>query len=199
MNYQSFNLKEPSEIKDFIERNQNIRIMLNEVKPKLNKYFPESKLTLELCDNLKWSDDIKLLINIDVDETMFYNGLINNLNNIYDNISHLREDVSNDIVLFPKLISETLYSQNINPDRLCNYIARECYFNSENKGVKIVKEIRIREIPKKQKINEIIQYCSTHNKPHITDIVNDLSLDLVETDEIIDDLFEKGINLNVRY
>lgn len=35
--------------------------------------FPNSKITLEVCDSLEWTDNTKLLINISVNEDMFFN------------------------------------------------------------------------------------------------------------------------------
>jgi hypothetical protein len=56
-----------------------------------------------------------------------------------------------------------------------------------------------REIPKSQQVDEIIEYCRTHDNPNISDIVYDLQLELFAVDDIIDELEEKGIHLNVKY
>ena len=56
-----------------------------------------------------------------------------------------------------------------------------------------------REIPKSQQVDEIIEYCRTHDNPNISDIVFDLQLELFAVDDILDELDEKGIHLNVKY
>ena len=57
----------------------------------------------------------------------------------------------------------------------------------------------IREIPKEQQVEEIIKYCSEHENPNLSDLLFDLQLDLLDVDTIIDELEEKGIDLNVEY
>ena len=72
------------------------------------------------------------------------------------------------------------------------------YFNNDFEQNEL-REVTLREIPKSQQEDEIIEYCKIHENPDISDIVYDLRLDLFDVDDIIDELEEKGIQLNVRY
>ena len=56
-----------------------------------------------------------------------------------------------------------------------------------------------RQIPKSQQIEEVVEYCRTHDNPNISDIVYDLQLELFDVDDIISELEEKGTILNVKY
>ena len=79
-----------------------------------------------------------------------------------------------------------------------NLVARTTYFNSDfDKNWQ--REVIIREIPKSQQVKEIIEYCKRHPEPDLSDIVFDLQLDLFDVDEIIDELAEKGMELNVKF
>ncbi|MDO5859879.1 hypothetical protein [Methanobrevibacter sp.] len=77
-------------------------------------------------------------------------------------------------------------------------MARTTYFSSDS-DKNLQREMSIREIPKKQKEKEIIEYCQRHPSPDLSDVVYDLRLDLFDVDEIIDELEETGMKLNVGY
>ena len=79
-----------------------------------------------------------------------------------------------------------------------NLVARTAYFNNYNNGI-IQRGMSFRDIPKSQQVEEIIEYCKTHENPNISDIVFDLQLELFAVDGIIDELEQEGIKLNVQY
>ena len=79
-----------------------------------------------------------------------------------------------------------------------NLVARTAYFNNYNNGI-IQREMSFRDIPKSQQVDEIIEYCKTHENPNISDIVFDLQLELFAVDDIIDELEQEGIELDVQY
>ena len=72
-----------NQINDFINLNGTTLTILKAIEPQLIKHFPHSKFSLELCDNLGWTTETKLLLNIHVYEDMFFNGMLDNFNNIY--------------------------------------------------------------------------------------------------------------------
>ncbi len=81
-----------------------------------------------------------------------------------------------------------------------NLIKKGLYLNSSDfvresirDKLKVVNEIDLRDIPRKQKKEEIIEYCEKNKTVLLSDIANDLSLDIFEVNEILDELIEEGI------
>ena len=184
------------EIKKFIESNENTKEILEAIKPQLKKHFPNSKLSLEICNRLTWTTETKLLVNVNVSEEMFFNGMLTHFNEIYETINPLIEDIFCPIVLFPDLGNDKY--DKFSYDCAINLIARTSYFNSDfDKNMQ--REMSLRDIPKSQKEKEIIEYLNIHENVDLSDLVFDLQLDLFDVDEILDKLAEKGIDLNVKY
>lgn len=185
-----------SEIDDFIKSNEKTLDVLKAIEPQLTKHFPDNEYSLEVCDKLSWTSETKLLVNVHVNEEMFFNGMLAHLNDIYHEINPLIEDMLCPIVLFP-------YFSNSHYDKLgdksaINLIARTAYFSNDF-DENYQREMTIREIPKEQQVTEILEYCKSNENPNISDMVFDLQLDLFDVDRIIDGLEENGINLNVEY
>ena len=189
-------LSKEDKIYEFIDNNENTQEILNFLLPQLTKHFPKSTFSLEICNKLEWTTEEKLLVNISVDEEMFFNGLIDHFNEIYSKIDYLIEDIFCPVVLFPDLGNEIYDRMNYNS--VINLVARTAYFNSDfDKNMQ--SEMTLREIPKTQQIKEIVEYCKMHHNPDISDIVYDLRLDLFDVDDIIDEMESNGYELNVRY
>ena len=184
------------DIENFINMNKNTLTILEAMHPELIKHFPQSKFSLELCSNLGWTTETKLLLNVPVSEEMFFNGMLDHFNEIYEEIKPVIEDIENTVVLFPEI--ENKKFDRMSNNSAINLIARTAYFNNYNNGI-IQREMSFREIPKEQQEKEIIEYCKTHKNPHISNIVYDLQLNLFDVDDIIDELEEKGLKLNVQY
>ena len=184
------------DIAEFINHNKDTLKIINAMEPHLITHFPNNEFSLELCDNLGWTTETKLLLNVRVGEEMFFNGMLDHFNNIYKEIEPVIEDIENTVVLFPEIIDKNF--DKLSNTSVINVIARTAYFNNYNNGM-IQKEMSFREIPKSQQITEIIDYCKTHPNPNISDIVYDLQLELFSVDDIIAELEEQGIELNVVY
>ena len=185
-----------NQIKKFIEENENTREILEVIKPQLKKHFPNSKFSLEICNRLTWTTETKLLVNVNVSEEMFFNGMLAHFNEIYESINPLIEDIFCPIVLFPDLENDKY--DKFSYDCAINLIARTSYFNSDfDKNMQ--REMSLRDIPKSQKEKEIIEYCKKHPHPDLSDIVFDLRLDLFDVDDIIEELESSGMDLNVEY
>ena len=185
-----------NQIKKFIEENENTREILEVIRPLLKKHFPNSKFSLEICNSLTWTTETKLLVNVNVSEEMFFNGMLTHFNEIYETINPLIEDIFCPIVLFPDLGNDKY--DKFSYDCAINLIARTSYFNSDfDKNMQ--REMSLRDIPKSQKEKEIIEYLNTHENVDLSDLVFDLQLDLFDVDEILDELAEKGFEINVRY
>lgn len=184
------------QINDFIDSNENTLKILDAMEPHLIRHFPDSKFSLEVCDSLGWTTESKLLLNVQVSEDMFFNGMLDHFNDIYKEIEPVIEDIENTVVLFPEITGKEF--DRLSNNSAINLIARTAYFNNYNNGI-IQREISFREIPKSQQIEEIIEYCKTHDNPNISDIVYDLQLSLFEVDDILDELEQKGMKFNVEY
>ena len=164
--------------------------------PQLKKHFPNSKFSLEICNSLTWTTETKLLVNVNVSEEMFFNGMLTHFNEIYETINPLIEDIFCPIVLFPDLGNDKY--DKFSYDCAINLIARTSYFNSDfDKNMQ--REMSLRDIPKSQKEKEIIEYLNIHENVDLSDLVFDLQLDLFDVDDILDELAEKGFEINVRY
>lgn len=189
---EKFELVSPElEVKHFIEDNASTIAILNEIHPQLLKHFPKSRVSLELCDELEWTTESKLLVNVHVSEEVFFNGILNHFNEIYEGIDPLIEDDFCPIVLFPSLSNEKYDKMSYNS--VINLVARTAYFNGDfDKNMQ--REMTIRDIPKEQRAKEIIEYCKAHPNPDFSDIVYDLQLDIFDVDDIIDEY-----GLNVKY
>lgn len=127
---------------------------------------------------------------------MFFNGMLNHFNDIYEEIAGYIGESFCPIVLFPDLSNDDYDRMSYNS--AINLMARTTYFSSDS-DKNLQREMSIREIPKKQKEKEIIEYCQRHPSPDLSDVVYDLRLDLFDVDEIIDELEETGMKLNVGY
>lgn len=181
---------------EFFKKNKDTLKIIKEMEPHLAKNFPNNKFSLEICDELGWTTETKLLLNVQVSHEMFFNGILDHFNDIYKQIEPTIEDIENTVVLFPDI-------NDVNIDKMSNtnavnVIARTAYFNNYNDGI-IQREMSFRNIPKDQQIKEIMEYCKTHQNPNISDIVYDLQLKLFDVDDIISELEERGIELNVKY
>ncbi|WP_458453738.1 hypothetical protein [Methanobrevibacter sp.] len=181
----------PSErkINDFISNNESTLEILNAIEPQLDKHFPNTKFSLEVCDRLEWTTEIKLLLNVHITEEMFFNGMLNHFNEIYAEIEPLIEDMLCPIVLFPKLQNQKYETMTNNC--AINLIARTAYFNNDYDG-SVEREILIRDIPKEQQKIEIMEYCETHDDIFAPDIEEDLKLDFYDICEILDELEKEG-------
>lgn len=185
-----------SEILKFIADNKNTLEILNAIKSDLMESFPDTEFSLELCNSLKWTTEEKLLVNVHVNEETFFNGMLTHFNEIYEKIDPLIEDIFCPIVLFPDLSNENYDKMSYNS--AINLIARTAYFNNDfDKNMQ--REMSLREIPKTQMENEIIQYCKKHPNPDFSDVVYDLQLDIFDVDDIIDKLESSGMKLNIKY
>jgi hypothetical protein len=184
------------QIIEFVDSRKNTIELLEAIKPLLDNHFPESEFSLELCDDLGWTSETKLLLNVHIDYEMFFNGLLNHFNDIYGCIEPVISDDENTVVLFPDLDNDRF--DRLSNNSAINLIARTAYFNNYNNGI-IQREVSFRKISKAQQEKEIIEYCKTHDNPNISDIVFDLRLELFDVDDVITELEEKGIVLDVEY
>ena len=191
-----FKLISSDEICIFIKSNKNTLRILEAMESHLKEHFPNSVFSLEVCDELAWTTETKLLLNVQVNEEMFFNEMLTHFNEIYKEIEPVIRNIENTVVLFPEIEGKDFNKMDINS--AINLIARTAYFNNFNDGM-IQREVGFREIPKEQQEKEIMEYCKCHKNPNISDIVFDLQLNLFDVDDIIDELEEKGISLNVRY
>ena len=184
-----YELKSPEEIEKFINDNEKTVEILNAMEPHLKKYFPKSKCSLEVCNKLNWTSETKLLLNVNVSEEVFFNRILTDFNNIYSEIEPLIEDILCPVVLFPKIINKQF--DRMDNNCAINLIARTAYFNNDYDG-SIESEISLRDIPREQQKQEIMDYFNTHEDIWAPDIVDELLLDYGDVNEILEELEKEG-------
>lgn len=72
--YDFYEIKNPPEVKSFIQRNEKLFDLLDETKIHLKDKFPDGTFELEMCYDLNGEGLDLLLVNIYVDEVTFNNG-----------------------------------------------------------------------------------------------------------------------------
>lgn len=184
---ENYKLKSPNEIEEFIRNNKITIKLLESIKRPLNDNFPNSRITLEVCDELEWTDDTKLLVNINVSEKMFFNGILNNFNLVYQEIQPILDEYVSTIVLFPEIENIDLHTVKMNSNSAINLLARTAYFNTY-KNYEIEREITLRDIPKKQQKEEITNYTKNHDIIDSFEISDELRLDVNDVEEILEEL-----------
>lgn len=189
---ENYTLISPKNIEEFIEENKITIQLLKQIETPLKENFPNSRISLEVCDDLEWTDDAKLLVNIQVSENMFFNGILDNFNNIYKEIQPIIDEYVSTIILFPEIIGKNLNNVRMNSNSALNLIARTAYFNTYT-NYEIQREITLRDIPKKQRKAEIISYCETHNILDSWKIAEELRLETNEVEEILEELKKEKI------
>ena len=68
-------LSSKKEIHEFIEKNPGIIVILNALKPHLEKDFSESEYEIHISYDPEIENDIKLVLTINVDDERFKNGI----------------------------------------------------------------------------------------------------------------------------
>lgn len=189
---ENYTLISPENIEEFIEENKITIQLLKQIETPLKENFPNSRISLEVCDDLEWTDDTKLLVNIQVSENMFFNGILDNFNNIYKEIQPILDEYVSTIILFPEITGKNLNNVRMNNNSALNLIARTAYFNTYT-NYEIQREITLRDIPKKQRKEEIISYCETHNILDSWKIAEELRLETNEVEEILEELKKEKI------
>jgi hypothetical protein len=182
----------PKTVEKFIKENEITLKLLNDIELPLKENFPDSKISLEVCDDLEWVDDAKLLVNMSVDENMFFNGILDNFNNVYKEIQTYLDEYVSTIVLFPEINGKDLTPIRMNSNSAHNLIARTAYFNPGcNYEINI--EITLREIPREQRREEILDYCKSHDTIDSSEIAFELRLESYEVNEILEELKNENI------
>lgn len=72
--YDFYEIKNPPEVKSFIQKNEKLFDLLDETKIHLKDKFPDGTFELEMCYDLNGEGLDLLLVNIYVDEVTFNNG-----------------------------------------------------------------------------------------------------------------------------
>ena len=185
----NYKIISPDKVNNFINNNERTIEIINAMEPQLNNFFPEAEFTLEVCDEIKWTSETKLLLNVGVGEEMFFNGLLDYFNEIYAEIEPLIEDILCPVVLFPGIKNKNF--DKLDNNSAINLIARTAYFNNDYGG-SIECEINLRDIPREQQKEEIIRYCKTHADIWAPDIVDELLIDYDSVYEILEELEKEG-------
>ena len=184
-----YKLISPVTVEKFVEENEITKEIIGEMDPQLNHFFPDAEFSLEVSNQINWTSETKLLLNVKVNEDMFFNGMLDHFNEIYASIEPIIEDILCPVVLFPEIKNKSFDKMGNNS--VINLIARTAYFNNDYDG-SIEHEVQLRDIPKSQQKMEIIEYCRTHDDIFALDIEDELQIDFRDVCEILDELEKEG-------
>ena len=158
--------------------------------PHLHQFFPNAEFSLEVSNQIKWTTETKLLLNIEVSDEVFFNGMLDHLNEIYSRVEYLIDDILCPVVLFPQIKNKS-FDKMANNSAI-NLIARTAYFNNDYDGT-IECEIGLRDILRDQQKQEIMDYCDTHDDIFALDIEKELQIDYHDVCDILDELEKEGM------
>ena len=83
-----------NQISEFLTTKEDTLKILSAMEPHLNRHFPNNEFSLEICDDLGWTTETKLLLNVRVSQEMFFNGILDHFNDIYKEIEPVIEDIN---------------------------------------------------------------------------------------------------------
>ena len=187
--YNNYKLISPVTVENFIEENEIAKDIITAMDSQLYYLFPDAEFSLEVSNQINWTSETKLLLNVIVNEGVFFNGMLDHFNEIYAGIEPIIEDILCPVVLFPEIKNKSFDKMSNNS--AINLIARTAYFNNDYDG-SIEQEIQLRDIPKSQQKIEIMEYCKTHDDIFAVDIEEDLQIDFSDVCEILDELEKEG-------
>lgn len=184
-----YKLISPKTVEEFLNENEIANEIIIAMDPFLHQFFPNANFSLEVSNQINWTTETKLLLNVGVSEQVFFNGMLDNFNEIYSRIEPIIEDILCPVVLFPQINNRSFDKMSNNS--AINLIARTAYFNNDYDG-SVEHEIGLRDIPKSQQKREIIEYCNTHEDIFAPDIERELQIDFHDVCMILDELEEEG-------
>lgn len=157
--------------------------------PHLHQFFPNAEFSLEVSNQIDWTTETKLLLNVGVSDEVFFNGMLDNFNEIYSEIELIVDDVLCPVVLFPKIKNKSF--DKFPNNSAINLIARTAYFNNDYDG-SVEHEIQLKDISRDQQKREIVEYCKSHDDIFALDIEDELHIDFQDVCEILDELEKEG-------
>ena len=97
-----YNIDSPDEVRSQIRNNENIFILLEEVKPYLEEFFSEAKYTLEMNFEPEL-DDKFIILRVDVSEDRFNNGIGDEIRLLDSKLWNLEKelDVVREVLIMP--------------------------------------------------------------------------------------------------
>ena len=154
-----YKLISPETIEEFVCNNQMTEEIVAAMDPHLHQFFPNAEFSLEVSNQINWTTETKLLLNVGVSDGVFFNGMLVHLNEVYAQVEPLIEDILCPVVSFPEIKNKAFDKMSNNS--AINLIARTAYFNNEYEE-SIEREVGLRDIPRDQQKQKIIDYCNTH-------------------------------------
>ena len=179
----------PKNVENFLNDNDVAREIITAMDPHLHQFFPNAEFSLEVSNQINWTTETKLLLNVEVSDEVFFNGMLDHLNEVYSRVEYLIDDILCPVVLFPQIKNKS-FDKMANNSAI-NLIARTAYFNNDYDGT-IEREIGLRDIPRDQQKQEIIEYCDTHDDIFALDIEEELQIDYHDVCDILDELEKEG-------
>ena len=98
-----YKLISPKTVEEFLNENEIANEIIITMDPFLHQFFPNANFSLEVSNQINWTTETKLLLNVGVSEQVFFNGMLDNFNEIYSRIEPIIEDILCPVVLFPQI------------------------------------------------------------------------------------------------
>lgn len=98
-----YKLISPKTVEEFLNENEIANEIIIAMDPFLHQFFPNANFSLEVSNQINWTTETKLLLNVGVSEQVFFNGMLDNFNEIYSRIEPIIEDILCPVVLFPQI------------------------------------------------------------------------------------------------
>lgn len=100
-----YNIESPNEVRKQIEKNENIFIFLDEIKPYLEKSFSEAKFNLQMNFEPETNNRF-IILRLDVCEDRFNNGIGDEINSLEFEIWHLEKRLNvRDVLIMPGILN----------------------------------------------------------------------------------------------
>ena len=100
-----YEMKSPDEIRQQIKKNENILVLLEEIKPYLEKSFGDAKYSLQMNFEPEMDDKFIILF-VNVPQERFNNGIVDDMMNLRIDIQDLRHELNvfRELAIMPEIL-----------------------------------------------------------------------------------------------
>lgn len=101
-----YEIESPDEIRQQLKRNENIFILLEEIKPYLEKYFIDAEYSLKMNFEPEMDDKFIILF-VNVSKERFNNGIVDDITKFEFSIHDLRHQINvfREVLIMPEILN----------------------------------------------------------------------------------------------
>ena len=101
-----YEMKSPDEIRQQIKKNENILVLLEAIKPYLEKSFKDAKYSLQMNFEPEMDDKFIILF-VNVPQEHFNNGIVDDMMNLRIDIQDLRHELNvfRELAIMPEILN----------------------------------------------------------------------------------------------